>query len=117
MENNLIAAILIMVAVSCNTAKRSTKNIPPDSPNISAINKTVADGKSFETAIPIQEKTETPGVHAEYQWIRDNYSDYKVVQQSLATHGKKPFDIITIEFADGSRKEIYFDISKFFGHL
>jgi len=118
MKNNLIAAILMMViSISCNPAKRSTKNIPPDSLNISAINQTVADGKSFETAIPIQEKTETPGVHAEYQWIRDHYSGYKVVQQSLATHRKKPFDIITIEFADASRKEIYFDISKFFGHI
>jgi hypothetical protein len=118
MKNNMMVVILISgIAISCNPTKRSTMNVPPDSLSSSAISQTIANGKSFETAIVIQEKTETPGVHAEYQWIRDHYSNYKVVLQSLATHEKKPFDIITIEFTDSSKKEIYFDISKFFGHL
>ena len=118
MKNNMMVVFLISaIAISCNSTKRSTTNPPPDSLSSAAISQTIADGKSFETAIVIQEKTETPGVHAEYQWIRDHYSNYKVVQQSLATHGKKPFDIITIEFTDSVKQEIYFDISKFFGHL
>ena len=118
MKNNLMAVMLIAgMAIACNPAKNSTKNPPPDSLSSSAVSHLMADGKSFETAIVIQEKTETPGVHAEYQWIRDHYSNYKVVRQSLSSHGKKPYDIITIEFADSTQQEIYFDISKFFGHL
>jgi hypothetical protein len=118
MKNKFITTMLIAaIALSCNPTKKTTENPPPDTSNPAAFNQTTADGKSFETAIVIQEKTETPGVHAEYQWIRDHYSNYKVVQQSLARHGKKPFDIITIEFADSTRQEICFDISKFFGHL
>jgi hypothetical protein len=122
MKNNLITTMLIAgIALSCNPVKKTTNDTVlysnPTADSSFTMAQTVADGKSFETAIVIKEKTETPGVHAEYQWIRDHYSNYKVVQQSLATHGKKPFDIITIELADNTKQEIYFDISKFFGHL
>jgi hypothetical protein len=122
MKNKLITTMLIAgIALSCNPVKKTTNDTPvysnPTADSSIAIAQAVADGKSFETAIVIHEKTETPGVHAEYQWIRDHYSNYKIVLQSLATHGKKPFDIITIELADSSKQEIYFDISKFFGHL
>ena len=121
MKHNLIAAILIAgIAISCTTPKNTQKNVSEDSgrdtTNSSAV-RTPSDGKSFETAIVIQEKKETPGVHAEYQWIRDHYSNYKVSQQSLTYHNKKPYDVISIEFDDGDKKDVYFDISKFFGHL
>jgi hypothetical protein len=106
MKNTLIATMLLAgIAISCNTPK-----------NTSAVNQPLADGKSFETAVVIQEKSETAGVHAEYQWIRDHYSNYKVLGQSLKDHGKKPYDVITIELADGDKRDIYFDISKYFGH-
>ena len=120
MSHNIIATVLFaVIVISCNSGKKisnrgTESNLVVDS---SAVVQTSADGKSFETAIVIQEKSETPGVNAEYKWIRSHYSNYKVVQQSLATHQKKPFDIITIELADGSKQEIYFDITKFFGHL
>ena len=118
MKNNLITTMLIAgIALSCNSRKKAANSQPSNTPDNTAFSQTTADGKSFETAIVIQEKTETPGVHAEYQWIRDHYSNYKVAQQSLATHGKKSFDIITIELANSTKQEIYFDISKFFGHL
>src|ERR1700759_3657461 len=121
MKRNLITTFLIAgIVISCNSGKKISNSTSTDSyPNTdsAAVVQTAADGKSFETAIVIQEKSETPGVNAEYKWIRSHYSNYKVVQQSLATHQKKPFDIITIELADGSKQEIYFDISKFFGHL
>jgi hypothetical protein len=121
MKYKLMAAILITgTYISCTTPKNAQKNTPGDSDHDtinSGIIRAPADGKSFETAIAIQEKTETPGVHAEYQWIRDHYSNYKVTQQRLTYHNKKPYDVISIEFDDGDKREVYFDISKFFGHL
>jgi len=122
MNNKLIAVILIAgISISCNSGKKTTTsasaNNNPNSVNSAAVVHAPADGKSFKTAIVIEEKTETAGVNAEYQWIRDHYSNYKVVKQSLVSSGKKPFDVITIEYADGSKQDIYFDISKFFGHL
>jgi predicted RNA-binding protein associated with RNAse of E/G family len=35
--------------------------------------------------------------------------------QSLVFHEGKPYDILHIETIDGVQKEIYFDISSFFG--
>ena len=66
------------------------------------------------------------GVAAEYAWIRHYYPKSETVQQvltsmKLASNRKasgsedKSFDIITIKRPDGSQKEIFFDISEFFG--
>jgi hypothetical protein len=34
--------------------------------------------------------------------------------KTLVSHKKKPFDVITIQFSDERKQDIYFDISKFF---
>ena len=30
-------------------------------------------------------------------------------------HGKKPYDVLTLDTADGKEIKVYFDISNFFG--
>jgi hypothetical protein len=70
---------------------------------------------SYETAVKIQEKTETAGVAAEYEWIRKNYPGSKTGGQSLLEHNKIPYDKIEITTAGGEKLDLYFDISKFFG--
>ncbi len=72
-------------------------------------------GLSYQGAVVIQKKTETLGVKAEYRWLEDNYPGYKMIQQSLNFHNKKPYDILKIKTANGKTKEIYFDISNFYG--
>ena len=71
-------------------------------------------GESFETAVIIKEKSETKGVSAEYKWINKHYPSAKVISQSLSFHDKKPYDIIKIRYK-GKTKDVYFDISNFFG--
>jgi len=71
-------------------------------------------GSSFETALMINESTESAGVPAEYQWIREHYQGYKVVRQSLVEHKKTYFDVITIQLSDAKILDVYFNISKFF---
>lgn len=73
------------------------------------------DGNSFETAVVIAEKHETTGVDAEYKWCAEHFPGYKTKMQALANHGKKPYDILTIETAEGREIKVYFDISNFFG--
>jgi hypothetical protein len=75
------------------------------------------DGSSFEKAVVIKEKSEMKGVSAEYAWLRKNYPGYKSNGQSLTPHGNKNYDVIHITTADGRKKDIYFDISNFFGKL
>ena len=120
MKNKLIAIILIAgISVSCNSGKKAAANT--STKNNSNSDRTIvhapADGKSFETAIIINKNTEKAGINAEYQWIREHYSNYHVVKQAIVYNDDKRFDVITIEIADGSNQDIYFDITKFFGHL
>jgi hypothetical protein len=118
-KNHVRKYVIIGIALlACNAPKKASqsKNDSATAVSIQAQGKTAnEDGRSYETAVVIHEKSETAGVTAEYQWIRDHYSNYKVVQQSLNSHGKKPYDIITIQFSDERKQEVYFDISAFFG--
>ena len=100
---------------SCSHSKKATSNsgttISSGNPSDNAAN----DGSSYEKAIVIEETSETKGVSAEYAWLKKQYPGHKVISQSLSQKGGKPYDILRIETADGTKKEVYFDISNFFG--
>ena len=74
-----------------------------------------ADGSSYDKAIFIKEDHEQPGIHAEYAWIRAQYRGSKVNGQSLNNYRNKPYDVIHITTADGTTRDVYFDISNFYG--
>jgi hypothetical protein len=119
MKIKLVSYLLMgCVLFSCTSSKKTADPLKtePASTNTpdTVVDYSAGDGKSYETAVVVQEKSESAGIHAEYQWIHDHYLDYHVVQQALAYHKKKPFDIITIQFTDERKQDIYFDISKFF---
>lgn len=76
--------------------------------------------------VKIHAYTHALGVAAEHVWIRCRYPEYEFLEQSLTTidliSGEKKyrndqihFDIIKIRLKSGTEKEIYFDISSFFG--
>jgi hypothetical protein len=58
------------------------------------------------------------GVAAEYIFIQHKYGrkdvDWKVKMQMLLK-GSKPIDLIRIELANGTRRDIYFDTNDFWG--
>lgn len=99
--------LIILLLGSCSPHKR-LKN--------SGIETKVENmGLSYQNAVVIQEKTETSGVKEEYRWLEKNYPGYRMVLQSLNFKGKTPYDILKIKTTDGHTKEIYFDISNFYG--
>jgi len=104
---------LIVLAMACHSSKHATTT-PAASTGQSSTSGT-QDGSSYENAIVIQEKHEGPGVDAEYKWIRQHYPGSKTKSQALTNRNGKPYDILTIQTADGTEKKIYFDISNFFG--
>src|ERR1700759_2124662 len=75
------------------------------------------DGSSYEKAVVMHEKNETDGVHAEYAWLRKTYPGYTFIKQSLLMHAGKSYDMLEIKTKDGETKDVYFDISGFFGKL
>ncbi len=102
------AAILSMSACK-------TKSKTGSSSGTVSVNSGERDGSSFEKAIIVEEKTESAGVDAEYKWLAQHYPGYKLQQQSLLMNSGKSYDKMHIKTAQGEVKDIYFDISNFFG--
>jgi len=104
---------LIALAIACHSSKHATTTPAAGAEQSSSTG--TRDGSSYENAIVINEQHEGPGVDAEYKWIRQHYPGSKTMGQALANKNGKPYDILTIQTADGTEKKIYFDISNFFG--
>ena len=111
----LILFLATTILFSCSSSKKSSQNVGLSKGFPTSTPKPTDDGLSYSTAIVITEKTETTGVRAEYKWIGEHYSDYKVKGQALTTHDNKPFDVITITLSNGKDLDLYFDISNYFG--
>jgi hypothetical protein len=80
-----------------------------------------ANGESFEEAIIIHAQSSVDGVPKEYEWIERRFGrhnrDWKRMRQALMEHGNRWYGVIRIRLADGSIKEIHFDITDFFGKM
>jgi hypothetical protein len=112
MKNTVFLLVLLCVISACSSSKKITNQSTSES-SISNLR----DGLSYETAIVINKRTNKPGIDAEYEWLKQNYPDYKFNGQVLTKYNNVPYDIINIITSEGIQKSIYFDISKFFGKL
>jgi hypothetical protein len=112
---SLLLLVMIIPIASCSLTRKSSSKLENRSNYPTSIPKPTDNGLSYATAIVITEKSESTGPKAEYEWIRNNYSNYKVKGQSLNNWEHKPYDIITIVLSDGKELPLYFDISNYFG--
>ncbi|MDP4129410.1 MAG: hypothetical protein Q8918_00475 [Bacteroidota bacterium] len=99
----VLMAVLVLMACACSPTSKAP------------VNTAVADGLSFETAIVVNENSESDGIRAEYRWIKEHYADYRVKRQSQPKYKKRLYDIIQIQFSDDRVLALYFDISQFYG--
>lgn len=108
----LSAALAAILLSACSASHKTVKDSPTG-----AAHSSKQDGLSFETAIVITETHERTGVDAEYAWIRNTYPGAGSKSQKLVYHNNVPFDVLSVVMADGSQKDIYFNISNFYGKL
>lgn len=79
------------------------------------------DGQTKETAIKIVgAENGNQGIEAEYEYIR-LFSEYleeeiKLVRQGLEHDDDKSYDIFLLRFEDGEERELWFDITDFYGN-
>ena len=74
------------------------------------------DGSTKQNAIVILGvKDEADGVDAEYNYLEDKYGKYELVSQELIDEGDKQYDVLRVELLGGSRKEVWFNITEFYG--
>jgi hypothetical protein len=75
------------------------------------------DGKTADTAVVIVGACgSADGVSAEYEWLKSNLPGAKPESQSLIT-GKRVYDLFVVVLPDGDGREVYFDISSFYGRF
>lgn len=74
------------------------------------------DGSTKETAIKIQNaKSDAEGVDAEYRYLDKKYpGGWELDEQTLILDEDRQYDIMAIILPDGSRKEVWFDITEFY---
>ena len=91
------------------------------------------DGLSFETAVALEAKTQAEGIAAQHLWIEKNLpgahpapppppppkvsADEEVVTfaQELVHHDGKLYSIVHLEMPDGKPRDVYFNITGYFG--
>lgn len=82
---------------------------------------TGGDGATEQTAVIINASSSMVGVPAEYEFIKSKYGarrhDRELVKQELYLNNSKIYDIISIQTANGSSVQIFFNITKFYGKL
>lgn len=77
-------------------------------------------GDSLKNAIVIKgAATSTAGIAAEYRYLEEKWGrrnvDWRLLRQSLLRKDGRSYDFMQIKLQDGSQKEVYFDITDFFG--
>jgi len=117
MKYIILSLAIAFGITSCSSSKKTPTTEKSPVATTAASTTYDADGSSFEKAIVIKASSETAGINAEYGWLKKKYPGYKTKSQRLTYHDKKPYDVITIETAEGNTVDVYFDISKFFGKL
>ena len=55
-------------------------------------------------------------VREEYEYLQQEYPTWEFKLQAAIVNDEVKVDVLTIENAEGQTKDIYFDISSFFGN-
>jgi hypothetical protein len=107
-------------ACACTTASPKTPpegSTPPQKP-AQFVPQTIysgGDGSSIEQAVVVMADDEDQGVDREHRWIFERYGKFRKTGVGLATVGQRKYDVVRVVFPDGTEKEIFFDITSFFG--
>lgn len=77
------------------------------------------DDSSVERAVEILAESEVEGVEKEYERISQHYGPeaktWRTMYQVLIERDGRQYDRLHIELKDGTEKDVYFDITDFYG--
>lgn len=105
----IVLSVLLLMAACQSVSPRPSAQTSP-------VQMSEASGESIETAVVVDASNEQAGVEAEYRWLRAHFPGSSIEGQSLLTPpGDRVFDRFEIKLPDGGKRQIYFDISKYFG--
>jgi len=74
---------------------------------------------SKEAIIIVGAKDELEGIDGEYIWLEEKYGEqdfgWELIDQQSIDEGDKKYDILKIKFLNGEEREVWFDITDFYG--
>lgn len=114
MKTGAFFLVFIMFLVACSSSKKTTATKKAPTTKVTRTD-IFRGGTSFENAIIIKVETEAAGVQEEYKWLSQNYPGYATLRKSQTSNANRHYDVIKIRTRNGDEKNIYFDISSFFG--
>jgi hypothetical protein len=83
---------------------------------LSSFNYRGGDGSSPSRAVEILNADSTQlGISLERRYLAYCYPGYSLTRQSLVNEGGKQFDVMSIKLPNGEDRQVFFDISGFFG--
>ncbi len=117
---NLMAALLLLTFAVIQLPFEAQAQAQKEEAARPKITLSGGPGDTMATAIVIKgAKSSQDGIPAEYYFLEKKYGkmqvDWKLSRQSLMHQDGKHYDLMQIELKDGTKKEVYFDITEFFG--
>ena len=73
------------------------------------------DGSSQQHAVIISARNEEEGADAEHLWADANMPGGREVSQSLIRENDRMYDSVVLKRESGETRQVYFDITSFFG--
>lgn len=118
----VLAVILLGAIISGPTSLAAYAQPAPEQPDKPKITFNGGPGDSPETAVVISGAANSMvGIEAEYFFLEKQFGrrnvDWKLKRQSVRNIKGKVYDRMEIELKNGDKKDVYFEISEFFGKL
>lgn len=70
------------------------------------------EGDSMTTAVPMPGNAPNDGIDFENEWIYAHYHRFRRVSTAIGNALGRRYEVIKVEFPDGSTKTVFFDITE-----
>jgi hypothetical protein len=114
----LLVAIAVVACASSQEPATSPAGVTNQPPASGPSSVTYAGGNGADCANAVKivgAANSQDGVDAEYDWLRQHHPGHTVLGQALSECSGRPADILSIQTREGAKRDVYFDISEFFG--
>ena len=119
MRRSFSLTLLLLTLAGCATAPSAqpqTTSAPALEPAPAANAEELVDhwGDSVTTAVAVPVDQPDGGVVWEMNWIFDRYGRFRKAGGGVGQLEGRRYDVLEVEFPDGSRRKVYFDITEIF---